>query len=173
MIFQPFDSGGRSKHHGLDKAATTAIFGRRHLENSVKELFERYEKLFRMALTDEVDMDKVASSYAAAFVAASPAGVSVGQNDEHLKRVMQQGFENYRRIGTKDMRLRDVRIAPIDENHCLAHVAWTAIYDRGSEPDISIDFEVHYLVQQLEDAPKIFGWVSGDEQAVLKQHGII
>jgi hypothetical protein len=143
------------------------------MENSVKELFERYGKLFRMALTDEVDMDKVASSYAAAFVAASPAGVSVGQNDEHLKQVMQQGFENYRRIGTKDMRLRNVRIAPIDEHHCLAHVAWTAIYDRGSKPDISIDFEVHYLVQQLEDAPKIFGWVSGDEQAVLKQHGII
>ncbi|TYO67826.1 hypothetical protein FXV83_03385 [Bradyrhizobium hipponense] len=75
-------------------------------------MLERYEKLFRMALTGEVDMDKVASSYTAKFVAASPAGVSVGQNDEHLKQMMQQGFENYRRIGTKDMRLRNVRIAP-------------------------------------------------------------
>lgn len=143
------------------------------METSVKKLFERYEKLFRMALADEVDMDEVASSYAAAFVAASPAGVSVGQNDEHLKQAMQQGFETYRRIGTKDMRLRTVRIAPIDELHCLAHVAWTATYDRGSEPDISIDFEVHYLVQRLEETPKIFGWISGDEQAVLKQHGIV
>ena len=143
------------------------------MENSVKALFERYEKLFRMALMGEVDMDKVASSYAAAFVAASPAGVRAGQNDQQLKQMMQQGFENYRRIGTKDMRLRDVRIALIDEHHCLAHAAWTAIYDRGDKPDISIDFEVHYLVQQLEDAPKIFGWISGDEQAVLKQHGII
>ncbi|MDP2334462.1 MAG: nuclear transport factor 2 family protein [Reyranella sp.] len=143
------------------------------MENSVKELFERYAKLFRMALADEVDMDEVASSYAAAFVAASPAGIHVGQNDEDLKQAMRQGFENYRRIGTKDMRLRHVRIAPIDEHHCLAHVAWTALYDRGSEPDISIEFDVHYLVQQLEDAPRIFGWISGDEQAVLKQHGII
>jgi hypothetical protein len=143
------------------------------MENSVKALFERYEKLFRMALMGEVDMDKVASSYAAAFVAASPAGVRAGQNDQQLKQMMQQGFENYRRIGTKDMRLRDVRIALIDEHHCLAHAAWTAIYDRGDKPDISIDFEVHYLVQQLEDTPKIFGWISGDEQAVLKQHGII
>src|SRR5688572_6974523 len=71
------------------------------MENSVKALFERYEKLFRMALASEVDMDKVASSYAAAFVAASPAGVSIGQNDEHLKQVMEQGFENYRRIGRR------------------------------------------------------------------------
>jgi hypothetical protein len=101
----------------------------------------------------------------AAFVSASPAGVSVSRNDEHLK----QGFENYRRIGTKDRRLRNVRISPIDEHHCMAHVAWTAIYDPGSEPDVSIDFEVHYLVQQLEGAPKIFGWVSGHEQAVLKR----
>lgn len=143
------------------------------MENSVKEFFERYAKLFRMALTDEVDMDTIVSSYATAFVAASPAGVSVGQNDDHLRQVMHQGFENYRRIGTKDMRLRNVRIAPIDEHHCLARVSWTAIYDRGSEPDISIDFEVHYLMQQLEDVPKVFGWISGDEQAVLKQHGII
>jgi hypothetical protein len=143
------------------------------MEKNVKDLFERYEKLFRTALRDQVDMDQVESSYASAFVAASPAGVTVGRNDEHLKQMMQQGFENYRRIGTKDMRLRKVRITEIDEHHCLAHVAWTAIYDRGSEPDVSIDFEVHYLVQQLEDTPKIFGWVSGDEQAVLKQHGII
>jgi hypothetical protein len=143
------------------------------MENGVRKLFERYEKLFRMALANEVGMDEVASSYAAAFVAASPAGVVVGQNDEQLKQMMQQGFERYRRIGTKDMRLRGVTIAAIDEHHCIAHVGWTATYDRGSEPDISIDFEVHYLVQQLEGTPKIFGWVSGDEQAVLKQHGII
>ncbi|MCK1638178.1 nuclear transport factor 2 family protein [Bradyrhizobium sp. 157] len=143
------------------------------MEKNVKDLFERYAKLFRTALRDQVDMDQVTSSYATAFVAASPAGVSVGRNDEHLKQMMRQGFENYRRIGTKDMRLRNVRIAPIDEHHCLAHVAWTAIYDRGSEVDVSIDFEVHYLVQQLEDTPKIFEWVSADERAVLKEHGII
>lgn len=71
------------------------------------------------------------------------------------------------------MRLRDVHIVPIDERHCLAHVAWTAVYDRSGEPDISIDFEVHYLVQQLEGTPKIFGWVSGDEPAVLRGHGVI
>jgi len=86
---------------------------------------------------------------------------------------MRQGFERYRQIGTKDMRLRSVTITPIDRHHCLAHVAWTAVYDRGNDADVAIDFEVHYFVQQLEEAPKIFGWVSGDEQAVLKQHGII
>jgi hypothetical protein len=122
---------------------------------------------------NKVDMEQVASSYASAFIAASPAGVSVGQNDEQLKQTMQHGFEYYRQIGTKDMRLRNVRIAPIDERHCLAHVAWTATYERANDSDVSIDFEVHYFVQLFKGTPKIFGWVSGDEQAVLKQHGII
>ena len=78
-----FQTEAAASNPGLANVATTAIFGRRLMENSVKELFERYEELFRMGLTNEVDMDRVASSYAAAFVAASPAGVSVGQNDEH------------------------------------------------------------------------------------------
>lgn len=44
---------------------------------------------------------------------------------------------------------------------------------REGRRDIPIDFEVHYLVRSLDDAPKIFGWVSGDEQMLLRQHGII
>ena len=143
------------------------------MEKSVNELFKKYQEFFQKALENNVQVKQVVSSYASAFIAASPAGVRVGQNDEQLKQAMQQGFEYYRQIGTKDMRLRNVRIAPIDECHCLAHVAWTATYGRGNDPDVSIDFEVHYFVQQLNERPKIFGWVSGDEQAVLRKHGLI
>jgi hypothetical protein len=71
------------------------------------------------------------------------------------------------------MRIRDVRLSPMDEHHCVAHVAWTATYARKGQPDLAIDFGVHYLVQKLEGEPKVFGWVSGDEQALLKQHGIV
>jgi hypothetical protein len=51
-------------------------------------------------------------------------------------------------------------------------VAWTGVYNRKEQPDIAIDFDVHYLVQKLDGDPRIFGWVSGDEQALLKKHGI-
>jgi len=143
------------------------------MEKVVRGLFERYQDNFRKALYEQVDMDQVTSSYATAYVAASPAGVSVGQNDEQLTLALRRGFERYRQIGTKDMQLRNVRTTPIDEYHCLAHVAWTAVYYRGTEPDISIDFDVHYFVQQRHGTLKIFGWVSGDEEAALKQHGVI
>ena len=143
------------------------------MEASVRKLFERYERVFNAALHGDVDMDDVAALYAADFIAASPAGVMTGKNDEQLKQVMAQGYARYRAIGTKEMRIRQLRISPMDEHHCVAHVAWRATYVRNDKPDVTIDFDVHYLVQQLGAEPKVFGWVSGDEQAALKEHGII
>lgn len=143
------------------------------MEVAVRKLFERYQSLFNRSLGGDPDMDAVASLYASDFIAASPAGVMTGKNDDQLKRVMAQGYARYRAIGTKGMRIRDVRISPIDEHHCLAHVAWTATYAREDRPDTAIDFDVHYLVQKLDDDAKVFGWVSGDEDALLKKHGIV
>ncbi|AJD41571.1 hypothetical protein RGR602_CH02244 [Rhizobium gallicum bv. gallicum R602sp] len=53
------------------------------------------------------------------------------------------------------------------------HVAWRATYVRKDEPDVTIGFDVHSFVQELDGEPKVFGWVSGDEQALLGKHGII
>ena len=143
------------------------------MEVSVRKLFERYERFFKRSLGGDIDMDEVASLYASDFIAASPAGVMTGKNDDQFKQAMTQGYAHYRAIGTKEMRIRNVAISAIDEHHCIAHVAWTATYVRQDRPDAAIDFDVHYLVQKLEGEPKVFGWVSGDEQALLKKHGIV
>ncbi|MDR2857378.1 MAG: DUF4440 domain-containing protein [Novosphingobium sp.] len=143
------------------------------MEAGVRKLFERYERSFNRSLGGETDMDELASFYATEFIAASPAGVMAGRNDESFRQAMTQGYARYREIGTRAMRIREVRITAIDGHHCLAHVAWTATYARQDQADITIDFDVHYLVQQLGDDPKLFGWMSGDENAVLKKHGII
>ena len=143
------------------------------METGIKKLFERYERLVTQSLAGSIDMDEVASLYASEFLAASPSGVFTGKNDEQLKTVMAHGYAHYRAIGTKEMRIRTLRTSLIDEHHCVAHVAWTATYARKDVPEVTIDFEVHYLVQNLDGEPKIFGWVSGDEQALLRKHGIV
>jgi hypothetical protein len=142
------------------------------METNVRKLFERYERVFNASLHGDVDMDDVAALYASEFIAASPAGVMTGKNDEQLRQAMVQGYARYRAIGTKEMRIRGLRISPIDEHHCVAHVAWRASYVRKDQADVVIDFDVHYLVQQLDAEPKVFGWISGDEQALLREHGI-
>jgi hypothetical protein len=143
------------------------------MEAEVRKLFDRYERLFNQSLGGHPDLDEVASLYASEFIAASPAGVLTGKNDEQLRQAMTQGYAHYRAIGTKRMRIRDVAVSPIDEHHCVAHVAWTATYARQDQAELAIDFDVHYLVQKLDGEPKVFGWVAGDEQALLRKHGII
>lgn len=143
------------------------------METSVRKLFKRYESLFNQSLGGNMDMDEVASLYTSEFIGAAPAGVRTGKNDDQFKHVMAQGYAHYRAIGTKEMRIRNVRLSPIDELHCVAHVAWTATYARKDQPDVAIDFDVHYFVQKLNGDPRVFGWVSGDEQTLLRTHGII
>jgi hypothetical protein len=147
--------------------------GEQMMETSIRRFFERYEDFFNQSLHGNIDMEGVASLYASEFIAASPAGVTAGKNDDQLKQVMAQGYARYRAIGTKDIRLRHVRLSPIDAYHCVAHVGWTAAYAREGQPDVAIDFDIHYFMQDLDGGPKVFGWVSGDEQALLRKHGII
>lgn len=143
------------------------------METSVRKFFERYESCFNQSLGGDMDMDKVAALYATEFIAASPAGVMTGKSDDQLEHLLAQGYARYRAVGTKEMRIRNVRLSSIDDHHCVAHVAWTATYSRKEQPDVAIDFDVHYFVQKLDGEPKVFGWVSGDEQALLRKHGII
>jgi hypothetical protein len=150
-----------------------AALGEQMMEASVRKFFERYESVFNQSLGGDMGMDEVAALYASEFIAASPAGVTTGKNDDQLKQVMAQGYARYRAMGTKEMRMRNVRLSPIDDHHCLAHVTWTATYARKNQPDVAVDFDVHYFVQKLDGEPKVFGWVSGDEQALLKKHGIV
>ena len=53
----------------------------------------------------------------------------------------------------------------------MARMPWRA-NARAGGADVAIDFEVHYLMQQLDGPPRIFGWVSGDEEALMRAHGI-
>ncbi len=143
------------------------------MDHAVHKLFERYEAFFRRSLAGEIDPVEAAALYAPEFIAASPAGVRAGRNDGEFRAALVQGYAQYRAIGTREMRIRHIRLSPMDAHHCVAHVAWTAIYRREGREDVEIEFDVHYLVQVLDGEAKVFGWVAGDEQAVLRQHGII
>ena len=142
-------------------------------EASIREFFNRYQRFFTEALADNFDAGELFALYTSDFIAASPSGVMTGKNDDTLKQNMMNGYAHYRAIGTKSMQVRNIRLSPINDQHSVAHVAWTAVYAKDMQPDISIDFEVHYLMQELDGQPKVFGWVSGDEQALLRECGIV
>lgn len=146
---------------------------KRRLDAGISAFFDRYESAFNRTLRGDIDMEDVAALYASEFIAASSAGVATGRNDDRLRQVMAEGYARYRAMGAKAMRIRSFRLTPMDEQHCVAHVGWTASYARKDGADVPIEFDAHYLVQTLDGESKVFGWVSGDEEALLREHGII
>ncbi|WP_323015641.1 nuclear transport factor 2 family protein [Devosia sp.] len=138
----------------------------------MKALFARYEALFNQALSGEADMEAVAALYAVEVIGAAPLGVRAGKNDAEFRAAMAQGYAHYRAIGTREMRIKGLHITPIDALHCLAKVDWTSLYERKDGTEVRIDFEVHYLVQMQDGAAKVFGWITGDESAALREHGL-
>ena len=143
------------------------------MEASARKLFERYERFFNKSLRGPLAAADAPSLLASASLAAPPAWLMTGQHAVHSKQVMSKVYAPYRMLVTKEMRIRTPRLSPIDEHHCVAHVAWTATFARKRQPDVAIDFDVHYFVQRLDGTSKVFGWASGDEQALLKEHGIV
>ncbi len=143
------------------------------MERAVRALFTRYEAFTLHALAGaEIDPAEVAALYTPEVIGASPGGVSAAKTDAEFCAALAQGHAGYRAIGTQAMRVREMRVTPIDALHCVAHVGWTATYARPDLPETQVDFDVHYLVQILDGNARVFGWVSGDEAAALRAGGI-
>jgi hypothetical protein len=71
------------------------------------------------------------------------------------------------------MAMRGVTLTPIDELHQMAAVTFQATYAKPSGETVEIDFTVTYFLASQDGTCKIFGFVSGDEMAAYRQHGLI
>lgn len=139
----------------------------------VRKFFKVYEKIYNDAIADTVDLNDVADMYSAGFVSVTPAAVIVGENGEQLKAIMTKGFEAYRALGSKRMTCKEVSVTPVDQDHCVAEVNWAGDYERKDGSPVTIDFAVNNLVEKRDGKLKVFGWISGDEQAEFRKHGLL
>lgn len=142
------------------------------MQQVVTDLFDRYERETNAALAGEPDLEAVSDPYDDAFIAASPSGVTTGKKGEEFNKAMAVGFAHYREIGTQRMEVLDVGVEPIDALHALARVDWRATYDVGGTQKV-INFTNVYLTRISNGRRTVFGWITGDENAELRKHGII
>lgn len=143
------------------------------MQTAAETLFARYQRFFMASLAGHIDPAEIEALYAPEFIAASPEGIRAGRRDAEFAAQMAAMQKNYRAIGTQAMALHHVRVTPIDDLHGVAHVGLRAVYARDDLPETVIDFQVHYLIQMQDGAAKVFGWISGDESAALRDHGVI
>lgn len=139
----------------------------------IKKFFDDYAERFNRSLQgDEVDPRDIAESFAKHFVEASPAGVSRGKNGLLFRWMIPRGFAHYKKIGTTRMSIDNVEVESIDPMHALAKVHWDSRYTKPDGRSDRIAFDVTYLLHFEGAHPKIFAYITGDEEKVLREHGL-
>jgi hypothetical protein len=143
-------------------------------KQKIERFFSDYATRFNKSLLEpsEIDIDGVAGSFASSFIGANTSGVLCAKNDEEFHAVIPQSYAFYKSIGTKSMKITSIDITTLDEYHFMARVHWDSRYVKD-EDEISIEFDVIYLLQLIDEKPRIFAYITGDEQKVLKEHGLI
>lgn len=146
------------------------------MENSpqIDAFFNAYEDRFNRTLKGiTVDPLETANAFAEFFVGASPQGVNGGANDQQFLAAIPQGNAFYLSIGTQSMKIVRKEITPIDEMHHMVKVYWTSQYLKSDQSQVTIDFTVTYLLQLRAEGPKIFAYITGDEQKALQENGLV
>lgn len=139
----------------------------------IEDFFDRYKTLFNGAVDGKENLGGIKELYSGEFIAATPHGVHTGKVDEEFESTMSKGYERYRALGTKSMEVAGIDIQDIDDTHCLARVRWNSTYQKPDDGEIHVPFEVSYLLEQQGNDLKVFGWVTGDEEALLKANGVL
>jgi hypothetical protein len=144
------------------------------LKKKVDEFFQRYEARFTEGISGKVDIEGTTAAFANCFVEASPAGITCGKNDAGFREAIPKGYDFYRTIGTQSMKIVSKEIILLDDLHFICKVHWRAAYlKKNTKHEEIIDFDVFYILQHLNGDLKIFAYVTGDEQKVLKERGLI
>lgn len=144
-----------------------------NVDKKLEEFFREYEARFNKSLTGTIDVEATANSFADCFMGANPFGVLCSKNDDQFRIVIPQGYEFYKSIGTKSMSIDSIKVSSLDEYHSMVKVHWRAFYNKRDGSEELIEFDVIYFVQIIDEKPKIFAYITGDEQGVLREKGLI
>ena len=145
------------------------------LETKVRGLFDAYGKRADNALRDPPieDVDGLVASFAAYFVGSSPRGVMGGANDETFRTMIPQGFARYRAVGGQHMTIKGIKVIELDHCHAIADIDWEFAYINKAGKSGHVTFTNFYFVTIADGTPKIFGYVTPDEEQAMRDHGLI
>lgn len=140
----------------------------------IAAFFDDYARRFNQALNGDMpDVDKTVAAFASCFVEASPVAVICNKNDERFKDAIPKGYDFYRSIGTQSMKICSRVITVLDSMHAMVKIHWQALYVKQAGNREEIGFDIHYFVQVKDGAVKIFAYITGDEQQLLKDRGLV
>lgn len=145
------------------------------IESKAQALFEDYSRRSNDALRDpaSADFNALAGFFADHFIGASPHGVIGGARDEAFPEILRRGFDSYRAMGGTRFEIVALETEALDEFNVMVWADWEFDYRRPSDDATgTIAFRNIYLVSFAGGEPKIFAWITPDEQQAMKDHGL-
>lgn len=142
---------------------------------AIRAFFEAYAKRFDEALggSPKIDAKGLIDDFAGYFVSSDPKTVRGGKNGLLFRLMIPWGYRRYRKLGCKKMMLRGVEITGLDDFHAMARTHWSSLFRRKDKSVVEVEFDNIYLLHiPAGGQPRIFAYVTPDEQQVLRDHGI-
>lgn len=142
-------------------------------KQKIKAFFAAYEQRFNDSLAGKpIDVEGQVAAFADYIVGTNPNSTMGGKNDDTYKDFILKNQDFYRNIGTKYMKIIDMELIELDDLHAAAKVYWDSGYEKNDK-EISIRFYVIYLLSFAKNMIRIFAFITGDEEKVLKDHGLM
>lgn len=142
----------------------------------VEAFFVHYSRRSNEALQTppREDIDGLVASFAPYFVGASPRGVLGGANDKAFRKLVPQGFARYREVGGTALTVTRIKVTELDDYNAMARVDWDFAYRRPRDGRRgNILFQNLYFLNFATGEPKIFAYITPDEDQAMKDHGLI
>ncbi len=71
------------------------------------------------------------------------------------------------------MKIVALSVTVRNANHSIAKVHWEANYKKKDGTGITTGFDIFYFLQKIDGVPKIFAYITGDEQKFYKEEGLV
>ena len=146
----------------------SAFFKYRHMNYSGRDqldtLFKQYEASF-----DKLDIKALSKYCADTFISAGPRG-TIARSKEEFEEKGQHAVRFYKSVGRNSAKIVSRRMIPISDCYSLVVIRWGITFEKtGSR---LFEFDVTYIVHQVDSNPKIILMISHDEEeTAIKRFG--
>lgn len=131
----------------------------------IEALFAEYENAF-----NKLDLKTISQHYPDTFISAGPKG-TIAQNKKEFESKAEQAADMYRSIGQNSAKILSKKITPISNEYCMVTVHWGVTFEKTG--DEVVEFDVSYIVQQLNDELSIILFITHqDEAEAMKKLGL-
>ncbi|QCI67413.1 hypothetical protein [Phreatobacter stygius] len=146
------------------------------LEAQTIAFFKAYSQRSNDALQSppKQDVDGTIAGFAPFFVGASPKGVFGGASEATFRKAIPQAFQRYRDAGGNRFEITHIAVTELDDCNVMARTDWEFGYRRPNDGVVgTIAFQNLYFLNFADGRPKIFAFITPDEDQAMREHGLV